>query len=403
MKRSLLINFLLANILLTCFANAESVVQNQSAESVQKPRLSFTDSETLALQKALKQYKELSDNGGWPEWQVGKKITAGDSDDRIPTLRNLLTITSDYAPIATISAESQHYDDTLVEAVKHFQARHGLNADGTLGKSTQTALAVPVSRRIAQIIVTLERIKNNPELIEPKFILVNLPGYTLYGMEQEKTALQMRVIIGNKDNHTPLFDKVVTDIVFNPPWNVPARIARNELMPKLRENPAYFINAGFTVTQDGIPIDPMSVSANTEDDNLSFRQQPGHGNALGKIKFNIPDSDDIYLHSTANPQLFAKEERALSHGCVRLEKPRDLAHFVLGDEAGWDSAKIDHMYDSTTEHHVAVTEVPVHLVYWTAFVDEQGVAYFYDDIYGKDNAVEARMKDTESTTIVAAE
>jgi murein L,D-transpeptidase YcbB/YkuD len=218
-------------------------------------------------------------------------------------------------------------------------------------------------------------------------------------VENGKVSLMMRVIIGNRQNHTPLFDNVVTDVIFNPPWSVPARIARNEMIPKLRDNPEYFINAGFVVTQDGVQVDPTEVDPDSGD--FSFRQRPGTGNALGKIKFNIPDSDDIYLHSTSSPKLFAQEDRALSHGCIRLEKPRDLAHFVLGSEAGWTNEKIDVAYDSNSEKRVHVQDVPVHLVYWTAMVDENGVAHFYGDVYRKNNAVTAQNDDKQTIVLAA--
>jgi len=355
--------------------------------------------EVQALQKLMREYKELADNGGWAAWKVGKKLHQGDSDARIPALHQLLTVTGDYQSASGSAQNPLLYDATLATAVKHFQERHGLNADGELGKSTQTALAVPVEKRLAQIMATLERLHDASYAGEGKFILVNLPAYMLYGMEQGQPTLTMRVIIGNRQNHTPLFDKKVTDVVFNPPWSVPQRIARNELIPKLRANPSYFINAGFVVTQDGVPVDPMTANADSGD--FSFRQRPGQKNALGKIKFNIPDSDNIYLHSTASPQLFAKEDRALSHGCVRLEKPEQLAHFVLRGEQGWDEAKIDHTYASNVQRNVAVSEIPVHLVYWTAFVDEQGSAHFYDDVYNKNNAVIARLKEREPITVAS--
>lgn len=354
--------------------------------------------QTQALQKLLGQYKEIASNGGWPEWKSGKEVRAGASDPRIPTLRLLLTITGDYQPAAAIAATSPIYDDTLLQSVKHFQTRHGLNTDGRLSKSTQAVLSVPVEKRISQIMNTLTRM-HDTAAFENKFILINLPAFTLYGVEQDKVALSMRVIVGSRRNHTPLFDNVVTDVVFNPPWSVPARIARNEMIPKLRKNPSYFINAGFIVTQDGEPVDPMKV--NPESDDFSFRQRPGAGNALGKIKFNIPDNDNIYLHSTSTPKLFAQEDRALSHGCIRLEKPRDLAHFVMGTLAGWDSAKIDHAYDGSTQRSVRVTEVPVHLVYWTAFVDEAGAVHFYNDVYNKDKGVTAQLEEQKTITLAA--
>jgi murein L,D-transpeptidase YcbB/YkuD len=355
-----------------------------------------TSYEAVALQKLLSQYKSLAENGGWPAWQNGKVVRVGQTDSRIPTLRQILTITGDYQSASGIPSASTGYDDMLVAAVKHFQERHGLNVDGTLGKSTQAMLAIPVEKRIEQIEATLERINKNPLPDENKFIVVNLPAYTLYGIENNATNVTMRVIVGNRANHTPLFDNQITDVIFNPPWSVPERIARNEMIPKLRKNPSYFINAGFIVTQDGVAVDPMNIDPSAG--GYSFRQRPGTGNALGKIKFNIPDNDDIYLHSTSSPKLFQQEDRALSHGCIRLEKPRDLAHFVMEQDAGWNVDKIDHAYDSNTQRSVRVDSVPVHLVYWTAYVDAQGTAHFYNDVYNKDKAV--KVKDSATSASV---
>jgi murein L,D-transpeptidase YcbB/YkuD len=258
---------------------------------------------------------------------------------------------------------------------------------------------VPVETRITQIAATIDRIRARPQAAESRFILVNLPAYTLFAVDKGQTQLIMRVIIGNRKNHTPLFDNAVTDVIFNPQWHVPERIARKELTPKLREDPAYFVKAGFVVTQDGEPIDPLH--ARPDDDKFTFRQLAGGENALGKIKFNIPDSDNIYLHSTATPRLFAKDDRALSHGCIRVEDPRALAYFMFDGKADWDKKRIDKTYDGDAERWVKVEATPVHLVYWTAFVDAAGAAYFYPDVYGKDTATTADNDQKRPVTLAA--
>ncbi len=378
------------------YAGSSREQEREKAQASNASCTLCTARESHALQSLLVQYKHIAGNGGWPVFPSGTTLRPGSDDTRIPGLRRALAVMGDTTGTATASSQ---YDAGLEDAVKHFQERHGLNADGVVGASTQAALAVSVEQRITQIMATLGRMRESPLPQEPKFILVNLPAYSLYGVEQGKATVSMRVIIGNRDNHTPLFDNAVTDVVFNPPWSVPARIARNELVPKLRENPSYFIQAGFTVTQDGVAIDPMAADPDSGD--FSFRQRPGHGNALGKIKFNIPNDDNIYLHSTSSPQLFAKEDRALSHGCIRLEKPRDLAYFVLGSEPEWDKEQIDAAYDSNSQRHVEVDEIPVHLVYWTAFVDEHGTPHFYNDVYDKDATTTARL-DTLDIMVMAS-
>jgi murein L,D-transpeptidase YcbB/YkuD len=211
----------------------------------------------------------------------------------------------------------------------------------------------------------------------------------------------MRVIIGNRKNHTPLFDSNVTHVIFNPQWHVPEKIAKNELIPKLLKDPNYFINAGFVVTKDGEVVDPLHMTAD-EGGDFSFRQLAGDDNALGKVKFDLPDTDNIYLHSTPSPRLFAKDDRALSHGCIRVQSPRELTHFVLRNEAKWDANRIDKTYDNDKEHSVKVDEsIPVHLVYWTAFVDASGIVHFYNDVYAKDPAEMGKSAAAKTLTLAA--
>jgi murein L,D-transpeptidase YcbB/YkuD len=380
----------------------------QQAASAPQPAGCATCSfepEAVALEKALAHYNALAASGGWPAWSVSKKIMPHKQDARIPVLRRILAATGDYTPESGTSADSPRYDDALAEGVKHFQTRHGLNPDGTLGTSTQKALAVPVERRILQITATIARIREHELPVEPRFILVNLPAYSLYAVDHGQTQLFMRVIIGNRKNHTPLFDNEVTNVIFNPQWHVPVRIAKKELIPKLQQDPEYFVKAGFEVTQDGQPVDPAHLTPGTLPPGsgiFTFRQRAGDENALGKIKFNIPDSDDIYLHSTPTPRLFAKDDRALSHGCIRVENPRDLAYFVFGGMADWDKERIDDAYDSSRERWVKVESTPVHLVYWTAFVDAAGTTYFYSDVYGKDDSgISAKGPEVPRVTLAA--
>ena len=231
---------------------------------------------------------------------------------------------------------------------------------------------------------------------------MNVPAFTLTGYENGQKALNMRVIVGKPNTRTPIFSNVITDVVFNPSWGAPQSIVRKELLPKLRNNPSYFVNAGFTVYHNGVPVDPHSIDPDAGG-SFNFRQRPGSHNALGKIKFNLPDNDDIYLHSTAKPELFKGEMRALSHGCIRLEDPRAMAQFVLGGEEGWDGEKIDKTYDSSTSRSVEVSPVAVHLVYWTAWVGDDGKVHFFDDVYKRDNEVSTALapQNDEGVKLVA--
>lgn len=360
--------------------------------------LAPTGKEYVSTQHMLQRYQILAQQGGWSEWEKGAPIKPGNSDNRVETLASILKVTGDLSPhYATIHGQEYVYGPALVEAVKSFQERHAIESDGVLGTKTQDALAVTIQTRIAQLSATMVRMRAMTHESDERRILVNIPGYYLNGFEGDKKTLEMRVIVGAPATRTPVFSNVVTDVVFNPTWTPPQSIINKEMMPKLRSNPSYFRNANFTVMQTigGVTteVDPLSIdyaNAGSDGARYSFRQASGAGNALGKMKFNIPDSDSIYLHSTAKPELFAKNERALSHGCIRLENPKALAKFVLQPE-GWEGTKVDATYAASASKNVKVSPVPVHLVYWTSWVDEQGRARFHPDIYGIDKPIVTAM------------
>jgi len=354
-----------------------------------------------ALKKVLQEYQTIASKGGWPEFVPGKTIKPGAKDPRVATLRQILFANGDLA--ANIPAQENTYDALTMEAVKHFQERHGLDANGIINTPTQEALTVPVADRITQISMTLDRMRWMPKDIGSRYVMVNIPAYALTAISGNN-RLNMNVIVGKASTKTPMFSKNITDIVFNPSWGVPTKIAVNEMLPKVRKDPDYLIKAGYTVmeTRDGNShvIDPHEVnwqSIGRGNFTYSFRQNPGDGNALGKVKFNIPDSDDIYLHDTSQHRLFERADRSLSHGCIRLSEPKSLTEFILGNE-GWPEPKIEAAYDSATSKTVHITPLPVHLVYWTSWVDSQGRAHFSRDIYGMDKTLLAASKPNSAVT-----
>jgi len=349
----------------------------------------------IALKKVLQDYQTIASKGGWPEFVPGKTIKSGANDPRMTILRQILLVNGDLT--ATTPVQDNTYDVVTMEAVKHFQERHGLDANGIMNTPTQQALTVPVADRITQISMTLDRMRWMPNNMGPRYVMVNIPAYVLTAVSGNN-RLNMNVIVGKASTKTPMFSKNITDIVFNPSWGVPAKIAMNEMLPKVRKDPDYLIKAGYTVmeTRDGNShvIDPHEIdwqSVGRGNFAYSFRQNPGDGNALGKVKFNIPDSDDIYLHDTSQHGLFARADRSLSHGCIRLSEPKSLTEFILSSE-GWTQLKIDGTYDSATSKTVHITPLPVHLVYWTSWVDEHGRAHFSRDIYGMDKTLLAASK-----------
>lgn len=351
-----------------------------------------TTAEYKGLKMALAQYQQLAANDAWPAFASGKTIKPGMKDERIATLRQILVAGGDMVAAADLPADT--YDSVTEAGVKHFQERHGIEPDGILGAGTQAELAVPLARRIEQIAMTMERMRWMPGSLGTRYVLVNIPAYQLTAVAGEN-QLKMNVIVGKSNSPTPMFSKNITDVVLNPSWSVPPKIALNEMLPKVRKDPEYLTRAGYKVVEysSNQAVDPLSIdwdSVGHGNFAFSFRQQPGDDNALGKVKFNIPDSDNIYLHDTSQRALFVKAERSLSHGCVRLGDPKALTQFILGNE-GWSEAKIDAAYEGDASRTVRITPIPVHLVYWTSWVTEDGSVHFGRDIYGKDKQLLAAM------------
>ena len=282
------------------------------------------------------------------------------------------------------------------EAVKHFQLRHGLKSEGKLDKSTLHELNVPLSTRVIQLEDSLERWRWLPADYPQLPVMVNIPGFRLRVFSDDHTtALRMNVVVGKALNHqTPVFAKEMKYIIFRPYWNLPLDITRAEIVPKLQRDPRYLARKGFEATdQNGHIVAAGAVSrailAEIKSGRLLIRQKPGPRNALGLVKFMFPNEFDVYLHSTPAPQLFSQSRRDFSHGCIRVEKPAELAAWLLQDQPKWTLEKIKAaMQSGPDSQQVNLTRpVPVVIVYLTAVVEENSEVYFYDDIYGLDGAL----------------
>jgi murein L,D-transpeptidase YcbB/YkuD len=292
------------------------------------------------------------------------------------------------------------YEGALVDAVKRFQQRHGLKDDGAIGAATLKQLQVAPAARVRQIELTLERLRWTPLLHGPRMIVVNIPAFVLNAYEVHETGVvmrqTMRVIVGKSvRTRTPLFDQDLRFIEFSPYWNVPPSIASNELVPRLRRDPAHFEREGYEfVGADGrvsttlVPALLDGVLAGQQ----RLRQRPGPRNALGEIKFVLPNSDSIYLHHTPSTQLFDRDRRDFSHGCIRLEDPVALARFVLEGMPEWTEERIRTAMAKGTSSTLRLTDpVRVLITYGTAIV-RGGRTYFYDDIYGHDRLLDAALR-----------
>jgi murein L,D-transpeptidase YcbB/YkuD len=315
---------------------------------------------TIELEK-----KETNDSIPW----LNKPIKIGDSAGIVFQIKQRLNVLQ-----SNIVLDSSNvYDTAMLRSVKLFQLRHGLAIDGVIGNQMIAELNIPLKKRVQQILVNLERIRWMPPQQERNFILVNIPAFRLHVMDSGKQVFDMRVIVGSAANNTVIFNGNLKYIVFSPYWNVPESIVRKEILPAMQRDRNYIGKHNMEITgySGSLPI---------------VRQKPGPTNSLGLVKFLFPNSYSIYLHDTPNRNLFQQSGRGLSHGCIRIAEPKKFAQYLLRDDTTtWKSATIDSAMHLAKEKWVTLKQtIPVYLVYFTAWVDKDGLLNFRKDIYGHD-------------------
>lgn len=289
------------------------------------------------------------------------------------------------------AAGDAFYDTHSAAGIRAFQEHHGIKATGIVDKVTRAAIDVPVEQRIRQVEVNLERWRWMPDDFGARHLLVNIPLYHVLVREHDKTVEDIRVVVGKSAHETPIFSGEMDTVVFSPYWNIPDSIVQGETAPAMAKNPQYLARHHIEilrVTASGTTtLQPSDVNWDdpAELRELAFRQQPGPDNALGHVKFLFPNPFNVYLHDSPADELFARPGRALSHGCVRVEEPETLAKYVLRDDPAWTMAKIMAAMNAGVEKAVKLkTPLPVHIVYFTAWVDDQGGLHFQPDVYGYD-------------------
>lgn len=346
------------------------------------------------LRQKLAEMKAVAAAGDWPKVPVGPTIKPGDTDDRIPAVRARLMASGE---LPQGDRTQPLYDDQLLAAVQLFQRRHGLADEGALGRQTVTAMNVSAAQRARQIAVNMERWRWLPQHLEDNHVVVNVPGAWLEVVDGGRAVLSMRVVVGDPDHPTPAMRAQMTSIVLNPTWRVPASIATDEILPKLKKDPGYLVANDLELVSDAFPPgspESQGIGISWEDRTSMpwpVRQKAGSDNALGRIKFNIPNNDDIYLHDTPNHKAFARALRALSHGCVRLEKPDQLALYVLKDK-DWSEDRLNSEIGNGNTRTVSLGKrLPVWLLYWTTWVDAQNTLQIRDDIYGRDQRLASAL------------
>jgi len=325
-----------------------------------------------------------------------KPVDPGQRYAGVPRLTRILRLVGDLPPDATLSTDPQLYDGALVEAVKSFQRRYGLQDDGRLGAETLRQLNVPMSDRVRQLQLALERWRWLPEESSAPPIIVNIPDFRLRALnEGNNVTLAMRVVVGKAmRTQTPVFSRDMTFVVLRPYWNVPPSILRGEIVPAIQRNRDYIANKRYEVTTNNGTV----VTAGTISDDvlsqlragkLAVRQKPGPANALGLVKLMFPNEFNVYLHSTPAPELFSRTRRDFSHGCIRVEKPAELTAWALRNNPGWTLERVKQSM-AAGKDNVTVplnSPIPVFIVYATALAYENGEVHFYDDIYKHDAAL----------------
>ena len=350
--------------------------------------------------QALQKYIELAkEDNGEQLPPVNKAIRPGQPYSGVSRLGRLLRLVGDLPDEANLPSNTTIYDGALVGAIENFQRRLGRDATGLIDAQTVADLNVPLSRRVRQMQLTLERWRWLPSSFQQGPIVVNIPEFLLRGNDKDlNIQLTMKVAVGKALGHsTPIFADSMQYIVFRPFWEVPPSITRNELIPHFSRDPYYLGQKNFELVDSRERV-VMAKAVSPEvidrlkSGSLSVRQRPGPKNSLGLVKFVFPNSYNVYLHDTPATELFARSRRDFSHGCIRLEHPAELAAWVLRDNPGWTLDRVQAaMNGSTTQQVRLAHRIPVLIVYGTVFVQENGTVHFYDDIYGHDTTLDKAL------------
>ena len=331
------------------------------------------------LMSALQRLRQVRDSGGWTPLPESTGLAEGDSAEAVRLLRARLSASDDPREAALArsgQARPAVFDRELRDALRHFQARNALDDDGRLGSGTLRELNHPVDERIAEVKLNLDRWRWLPRDLGQLFILVNIAGFELEVVEHNRAIEAMNVVVGKPGWKTPVFADTVRHLVVNPSWTPPPSIVKEEILPAIARDPSYLARHGFVRTRNG-----------------GFRQPPGPKNPLGKYKFLFPNDEDIYLHDTPADHLFSRARRDFSHGCVRLERPADLARLVLAKATNHSPASLEAMVATGKEKWVNLKRpIPIYIVYFTTWVKEDGTLRFHHDVYGHDEELEQQQE-----------
>jgi murein L,D-transpeptidase YcbB/YkuD len=346
-------------------------------------------------------YQGISQNHDWTDIPSGPLIRPGQQDERLEAIQRRLSITGE-APARVMLVEV--YDDELVSAVKTFQSLHGLNPDGIIGPKTRAWLSKSPQDLANIIRVNMARWRwQSHELGKSRtYIIVNIAGFSLTAVQEGTPVLEMPVIVGKLQHRTPVFSDTIQYLDFNPFWNIPPQIARDEELPALRKNPRHLADRHVRVfsswQSDAVELDSLAIDWKTIGRSrmsaFKLRQDPGPWNALGRVKFVFPNNHSVYLHDTPTQDLFEQTVRTFSHGCIRVSNPLKLASFCLNQQPGsWSESEISRIMADRDRMVINLKNaLPIHITYQTSWLDKNGTIHFSSDIYGRDKRLQDALK-----------
>jgi len=340
--------------------------------------------------KELKRLKKVQKQGGWKKIPASSQLSYGKSGKMVKRLINRLKSEGDY----TCSGNDGNFGPCLKKAIKRFQKRHGIGQTGSITKYTRKKLNISVNWKIEKILLNIDRIKRLPDQAEERYIMVNIPDFRLYYKENGREKLSMRVVVGDKEHHTPIFSNKISFIVLNPYWMIPDSIVKKEMIPKMIKNPDYLEQRGYEVRKsynlnrsaiNTKNINWARVLRNGQTKRYKFMQPPGSKNALGKIKFKFPNRFAVYLHDTPAKKYFKKARRDFSHGCIRIARPNALLATFAPHERSINFNRTQRVLRGKKKRQLNLSKhVPVHIVYLTAWIKNDGLLHYRSDVYNYD-------------------
>ncbi len=352
----------------------------------------FSPEGVAYLESAIDQYRAIVSRGGWPNVSAGTKLKLGAADPALQQMRQRLMASGDLAESAGISDAFDSYVDA---AVKRFQARHGLPADGVMGQYSLAAMNVSAPVRLGQLETNLVRLRAMSGYLGDRYVMVNIPAASIEAVENGRVVLRNTAVVGKIDRQTPILNSKINEVILNPYWTAPKSIIEKDIIPLMRKDPTYLERNAIRIFNEatGEEIPPSAVDWNSNEAvKYMLRQDPGKINAMASTKINFPNPHSVYMHDTPQQNLFGKLQRFESSGCVRVQNVRDLATWLLRDTSGWDRATMEATIKGGTNTPIQLANpVPVYFTYVSAWSTADGVVHFRDDIYGRDGVDELQI------------